>query len=330
MRIFKLLAIVAIALLGVAATGMAASRSRPGPVVLHLKWRLVSPIVNGTVIANNRFLFFPTQLVAAEGTRQGVLVDTRTGKRTSIAACTPSNTIVAPGGAIGSGVEGSPDLGGPWFMLKCGEAANLYNPSTGRWTEISAPTSLEQQPTCPTPPYFPGTSPPVHVGTYWIRWGCELQNISTGMVKSDPVTRGGTIYDDLNAPSGVARLCSPLRYPGARGVLNFYDGRFALIGKQSGGPGDHLLRCGSRLNLTMPNAAPAIPIDSQAMVGATRTKHGPVIQGLFFPSLRRFVIHPPHRFGSTPAPVALSQRTLYVQTAGLGGELWAAQLPKSP
>ncbi len=210
-------------------------------------------------------------------------------------------------------------------MLHCSDAAHLYNPSTGRSTVIPRPGLVGQPPVCPAPPEFPGTSPPVQVGAYWIRWDCQLQNIFTGAVHSDPVTPRGRTYDDLNLPSGIARLCSPLRYPGNRGVLSFYDGRFALIGKQSGGPGDQLLRCGSRFKLTMPTLAPATPIDSQAMAWGTKNK---LIHGLFFPGLQPFVIHPPRRFGSTPAPVALSQRTLYVQ-AGPGGKLWAANLPKS-
>lgn len=317
MRIVKLLPIVAVTLLCGAASGMAATRARHEPVVLRLKWHLVARSVYN-VLADDRYVYFTTALPPQANAPEGILLDRQTSRRTP---------MYDPCGASpNSGVPsyGDPYLGGPWFMLLCSRAAHLYNPSTSQWTVISAPASSGQQQTCPAPPAYPGNVPPVEVGTYWIRWGCELQNISTGTVKADPVTPGGSVYDDLDVPSGVASLCSPLRYPGAPEVLSFYDGRFALTADQSGAPGAHLLRCGSRLNLTL-QTPPAESIDSQAIAWATRHD----IRGLFLPDLRPFLVHPPHRFGSAPAPVALSQRTLYVQTRP-GGRLWSANLPQSP
>ena len=116
----------------------------------------------------------------------------------------------------------------------------------------------------------------VGIGRYWVKLASPQeyqgpypypptfweQNISTGQLMSDPITPGGTVFDDLNAPSGSSPLCPPLHYPTAQqryatttGGLTFLGSgpnQFALT---AGIDGIRLRRCHSNLNLVVPHNA---------------------------------------------------------------------------
>jgi hypothetical protein len=166
-----------------------------------------------------------------------------------------------------------------------------------------------------------------------------LQNLATGQFERDPATPGGQIFDDLNAPSGSAPLCSPLRYPSVGdphnertrylGSLTFY-GRFALAAS-SPGPSPyeyHLRRCGSNLNQFISGGYDSdLGISPQPFASSravTYIQDGITLHGWYLPSLRRFTIRTALR--DYVEPVALTKRTIYIRTRYYN-QLWAATLP---
>jgi hypothetical protein len=165
-----------------------------------------------------------------------------------------------------------------------------------------------------------------------------LQNIATGQFEPDPATPGGTVFDDLSAPSGSAPLCPPLQYPSVYpydygpylGAVMFY-GQFALtFGQKLQGPAYpsnqtwRLRRCRSNLNqvigdITNPGGT---PVASSRAVVMTRDRI--TLHGWFLPSLRRFTIRTALR--DYVNLVAVTDRTIYIRTANYG-QFWAANLP---
>jgi hypothetical protein len=157
-----------------------------------------------------------------------------------------------------------------------------------------------------------------------------LQNIATGQFKRDPATPGGRVFDDLNAPSGSGRLCSPLRYPHIAdphftsfwylGSLTFF-GKFAFEygdGPIPGSPIYQLARCGTKLHLS---AYTQPVVSSSAFIVSP---NGIDMRGWFLPSMRRFTIKP--GLPDYTDVVALDGRTLYVRTRYFG-QLWETTLP---
>jgi hypothetical protein len=204
----------------------------------------------------------------------------------------------------------------------------------------------------------------VNIGKYWVKILTDegivmyspsdyyLQNIITGQFERDPARSGGKVYDDLSAPSGSSRLCSPLRYPyvddGAGhitpptwppGPLRVY-GQFALayqlVFAQNGVVTEsyHLRRCGSKLDMALyrsSNDGSPQPYAESQPLGSSRavikTPDGVTIRGWFLPSLRRFTI--PTNLHDDIAPVGLTDRSIYVRTVS-NGQLWAVALPSPP
>jgi hypothetical protein len=245
----------------------------------------------------------------------GTLIDERTGTKT---------TVAYPGCYLPEFNPRSP-LGGPWLMLNCdlGEF-ELYNLYTGEWKAVDPdPGSFSYENDCGDgmPPYSGVIV--AGFGADWIEWvhftrvcrgTYHFQNIDTGQVQSLPGWRaGGRIVPDLDSPSLVRTLCLPLKVPPAPtpytnldlppgpGSLSMY-GSFAIVSS------DVLERCGSRLKRVVGNQEP-LGASSRAIVWVAGSDSRR-LDGLFLPSLRRFVIATGPSI--TPYAVVLSSGELYV------------------
>lgn len=322
--VVRILAAV-LAVLLVAPIASAAASKPSKPLLLRAKWRrLVFPFgePSGRVAATDRYVAFfdwatPGPLL---------LIDEQTGRRKALSRPDCANPFAIA-------------FGGPWLLVTCyGGSYQLYNLTNGQWTPFQVS------------PQCTGDCEPVAVGRYWVKMVSDegilerpaadyyLQDIATGQFEPDPATPGGTVFDDLSAPSGSAPLCPPLQYPavypydysGYLGAVMFY-GQFALtFGQKLQGPAYpgnqtwRLRRCRSNLNqviddITNPGGA---PVASSRAVVMTRDRI--TLHGWFLPSLRRFTIRTALR--DYVNPVAATDRTIYIRTANYG-QFWAATLP---
>jgi hypothetical protein len=255
--------------------------------------------------------------------------------------------------------EGPPMFGGPWLMFSCGpDAYQLYDLSSGQWVSFTPSQQCGYRTSSDN-----GLCIAVGVGSGWVKlvtsFGCQahcsasfyLQNILTGELISDPITPGGTTFDDLNSPSGSVPLCPPLRYP-TNGTLGF-SGPFALASGTVYSPAEgaitvyHLERCGSHLNLTVPDAnaganGPPPWLSSRAVVslgsrkvhcrkrpfGLACTFHS-FVRGLYLRGLRTFTAELPKitvpQYASPGQVVGLTRQKIYVEAPGQ--QVWTATLP---
>ena len=328
--------IIAFALVAVAVSVASASAKQPKLVVLHPRFHVVATGVAG-VFTDGRDVLW----VAGEGTAQtSTLLDERNGTR---------STVSYPGCYVDALNTASP-FGGPWLMFKC-DLANqgqggfeLYNLTTREWKSVAlAPEILSYRNGCGSGPYC-GVSL-AGFGADWLEWKetcreCDatylFQNINTGQVRTLPGWQaGGTTIPDLDSPSLAGTLCPPLTVPAILhpgyalapepGVLSFY-GPFAIAGNV-------LERCSSRLHRTIDRNYDPLGGDSHAIVWGASTERRR-LDGVFLPSLRRFVIttlpgDPSGSFPHSPHTILLSSRALYVIENG-GETLYATHIPKMP
>jgi hypothetical protein len=333
---------VVVVLLLASPAGSAVAGSPAKPLVFHPHWRLV--VKSGLLYAavSDRYVAFVTGLGGSPVT----LLDDQTGARTALS---PPNCSTE---RSDWGTWDQPlFLHAPWLLVSCGqvppsgrETYDLYNIATGQWAAF--PLSAQCQGKCQV----------VDIGKYWVKiltdegivtYGPSdyyLQNITTGQFERDPAGPGGTVYDDLSAPSGLSALCSPLRYPQAAsptwppGPVRVYR-QFALMYQavvdQTGDTTEdsyHLRRCGSKLDMILYrqtyDGSPGPYAESQPFGNSRaviQTPDGVTIRGWFLPSLRRFTI-PTHLLDYI-APIGLTDRSIYVHTSN---KLWAATLPSPP
>jgi hypothetical protein len=296
------------------------------PLALQLRWRLVTGQPNYAA-ANDRYAAIIKDQYPAPSPLK--LIDEQTGRKQQVAVPGCSRPL-------------SPMFGGPWLFVTCSYGSyELYNLTSHQWRAVALSSQCQ------------GACSPVAVGRYWIKIDTDLgpacgdhcganyflQNIRTGELKPDPVTPGGRAFDDLNAVSGSAALCAPLRYPrlydGAAqrweaGRLTF-DGEFAVA--EGGGVGTlyTLERCRSSVRHTEPGIllAGSPFLSSRAMAWTYRVRRGRSVSfrlgGWLLPSTQRFTAALPSSLQKKGAVVAaLSKRTVYVQA--WGGQLWAASL----
>jgi hypothetical protein len=336
------LAVAALALLLVAPTASASGKTPAKPALLKLKWRLVTrtdPGGLGAVAASDRYVAVVHGVYGRAA--HLMLIDDQTARREALSPpdCPKLQAYV------------SPMFGGPWLLVTCSPVNSspptyeLYNLNTGRWTPFRVFSQC-----------LAGCQA-VDVGRYWVKFvnnegiftygpsDYYLQSISTGQVERDPAAPGGTIFDDLNAPSGSEPLCRPLRYPSRGdphggpvrylGALSFH-GQFALTSPyysndaSAGTSPYRLRRCGSQLHQFIWNGYETHPPISPRPVASSRavvtTEDGLTLHGWYLPSLRRFTIRP--ALNNYVQPVALTKRTIYVSTAArYHDRVWAATLP---
>lgn len=332
----------------------AAATPRPAHLGLHLRWRLVTRGALA-VASNDRYV----AIVKGFGASARItLIDEQTRTR---------RTLLPPT-CPALDDEGAPMFGGPWLMVSCApDASELYDTTSAQWV------SFVTSPQCGNTPYQgPGLCGVVGVGRRWVKLettgGCAehcqtyyyLQNIATGQLKPDPITAGGRVLDDLDAPSGVVALCAPLRYATryaddilalVPGTLQF-SGRYALasegVPSQNGGATTYRLEaCGSRHVIDVANASLQFPplMSSRAVVSLGARKYhchnSPTgltcathyyIRGIYLRGLREFAAALPKAAGSQTSGeiVGVTRLTVYVQAPYPGGSLWAAALPPPP
>ena len=310
---------VIVLVLVVVVPSVMATAKHAGPVVLHLRWQLVTT-EPGYVAADDRYVAIVKDRYPAVS--ELTLIDQQTHTRRDLSAPGCSGPLY-------------PSFDSPWLVVTCVYGSyRFYSLAGRRWS------SFVVSPQCQ------GACEVVGVGRDWAKITSDegpcyehcannyfLQSLATGVFRPDPVTPGGKTFDDLNVPSGSRRLCSPLRYPrsfnGAAqrwepGSLVF-DGQFALasgdvLTPDAGGAVFHRLeRCGSQLNDVIPSATPVLA-SSSVVIG---TPSSGQLAGRFLPTLQRFSARLPC---TCAVASAISTRTIYARDA-LGSILWAAALP---
>jgi hypothetical protein len=291
----------------VCTTGIAApARAKSArPIVLRQRFERVG--VGAWVLAAGAHVY----LASSAG---GTVIDDQTGQRTA---------FVHPD--CGPFV-----FGGPWLLAECvppaPESVGLEQLTSGAWLTFT--TAVGEH--------------PVAAGADWIEFRrvdpftYTFENVSTGIVRSIPYRAGGRTIPDLNSPTLVRRLCSPLRVPSGPGAMTFY-GKFAIVESvgTDGGIRYYLERCGTRLhqrldgsNLGTPEAA--LAANSRAIVW--QQPFLPELHGVLLPSLRRFMVPLPDTIdlGATgvQSSIALSSTRLYALDGE--GQLWSAPAPVAP
>jgi hypothetical protein len=311
--------------LGPAGVASAAHRGVNGASghTVHLRWHPGSGELVG-IATDSRYAAL--RIRASDGLSHLTLHDDRTGRSATLS---PPDCVA----------DGNLLIGGPWLMTVCSyRSFDLYGLGSRRWRTVTLSDRC------------PGDCQPVAIGRGWIKFretsslcvehcGATyyLQKITSGRFVRDPAQPGGATLDDLDARSGSARLCPPLRYPTNNDVsagtvepgwLSF-AGPFALTSgaPPSSYPGaavvDRLRRCRSPLNLPLTGAAAAL-ISSRAVAWTTETGDN-TLHGLWLPSLRRF--DSPMPYGTL---VGLTDRTVYLEDADANFEFWTAVLPTAP
>jgi hypothetical protein len=324
------------------ALGTAHQRSASAkPLTLRPHWRVALPDGFRYAAANDRYV------ALTQGSAQGlrlVLIDEQAG----------TQSVLSPHGCDGpNDLEAPPIFGGPWLMVWCGSGSSpssyqLYNLGTGQWTAFMVSSGCR------------GSCTAIAVGRYWVKIATDegfvnhspqdyyLQNIQSGQFIRDPVKAGGRTFDDLDAPSGTKALCTPLRYPWGLltsaggwqpGLLTMY-GQFALtIGGES--PRDatgnyHLLRCHSKVDLTIPNSWPPTPPLPASSRAVDLTTNGKTISGWLLPSLQPLSMYPPAQTQTRVCgggerngviPLAVTTRNIYIRALCGTQTVWVASLP---
>jgi hypothetical protein len=339
LQLFVLAASIVAAWAGAsAAAGTAAKLSTQ---VVHLNWREVvsEPSI---VVTNNRYVAIATCIGGGADScaYQLSLLDEALGQQEQLSVPGGCGPYFIPVG-----------FGGPYLAGSCvGGSSWLYDLDTQQWQQGSVPSDCSDS--CTILPV--GNDP---VGRYWLKLegsDCDehcgasyfLKNLQTGQVERDPALAGGTTLDDLNSPTGTARLCAPLRYPTSNydgpgpGTLEF-SGPFALA--HGTGSAYRLERCGSRHFINIDDVTPAYPppISSSTvawvaehrdhckkrMFGLACTSHF-YIELLSLYAQRRLAASlptAPTRYGGVGEVVGLTQRTIWVEAPT--GSLWEAALP---
>jgi hypothetical protein len=279
------------------------------PFVLHPRFRLAATGI-AAIQSSGPYVFWLTP-EATDQTQAGVLIDDRTGHRTSIsqAGC------------------GSPVIGDPWLVFNSGNCGSpqqiaLYPLSGG------APRTVPR-------PVFAASAA---VGTHWVEFdrNCDdvhlcpnytFVNIQTGATRDASIPAGTLI--DLNSVKLARKICRPLRLPNiplfelpTKSLV--FDGRFAIA---TGASGIFLERCGKRLHLRIspygnPFVGDVVGANSRAVVWQSPERQ---LTGVFLPTLRRFVIRLP---ANSDYNIELGARTLYLLDSN--GQVWTAPAPSPP
>jgi hypothetical protein len=295
-----------------AAIAMTGKKGR-SPVVVHVHLKRFSSQEFQQVWTSGNF----TVLV---GEHSSVLINDRTGKQTRLSQPGCSAAIA---------------IGVPWVLFQCADDFSLYDVSTRRWSTVTCGERCLEAVT---------QSLAIEIGRRWIEivetghgdcgdgehetCGPEtylFKNIRTGELRSAPSPTASQVRD-LDSPSLVRNLCPPLRVPEVGSLMSLVDGGFGLV---SDSTGSFLERCHSRLHLRVP-AVDLLWSNSKMLLW--RTAEPPKqYDGLFLPSLRRFVFKVPAPFARTGLTIfdVLASNKLYILDA-VRGRVWTAAMPSSP
>jgi hypothetical protein len=322
-------------------SGRTATAKPPAVIVLHPRF---SHVAAGTaVFTNGRYVLLGKASTISLGST-GTIIDEQTGRR--IAITTPPNCSF-----VNSDLPNP--LAWPWLLALCSGRQRyvLYDARTGSWQPL---TPEEQQlyagnVNCRRGDPLCGVTLSA-IGSDWVEFtvGCGYhcepttlgyQSIATGGVKTPALTVGGSMIPDINSPTLMKKLCSPLRVPRGfwppdaggplPGSVHMY-GRLAIAEGWSGTTSNpnarkrlYLERCGSRARTLLdPNGSPWAA-SSRAVVW-TGNGSGRELDGVFLPSTLRFAFRAPSAYVGS---VQLSSRKLYITTAS---GVWSAPTPTQP
>jgi hypothetical protein len=186
-------------------------------------------------------------------------------------------------------------FGGGWLVEDCATSRlDLYSLAAGSWSSIEIAAGCQR--------FDPGPGSacePYAVGADWIEYDESstqfgdrfvFQNIASGILRPDPAN--SRTLADLSSPGLAHRLCNPLVTPRYGGGLIGLTGRMVLV---NSGAGATLERCGSRLHEVLPfDAGFSYDTWSKSDTSAIlfTSDVGPVLNGIFVPSLRPFRVVP--------------------------------------
>jgi hypothetical protein len=286
--------------------------------------------------------------VLAYGNDKSVLVDTRTGHRT---------TVVEAGCSIPEAVGGASILflnSGPTCGQDTNDAYELYSITTGQTKaltvnpdpELSECSEMAEQ-------IAAGCAPVTAVGADWVAFAptcgqdhCggpsyAFQNLATGATGTPSIDNSSTTID-LDSQTLTRSLCKGVTVPpdsnNERGSPSVtVDGRFAIA---TSAGGSYLEQCGSRLHESLTYTSYpgcwagfcAPPSNSHAIIWESAPLR---LSGIFLPSRQRFTIPVPAKVDPAPGPyvngdqysLVLAPHTLYVEN---NGNVWTTPIPSAP
>jgi hypothetical protein len=296
------------------------------PQTLHLHFQRVVTGVGGhcgsAVVTSGPFMLASLAKPGPQAcASRFLLIDDRTGKR----------TVLRPGG-----YTTVVSFGAPWILFDHNLRFELYNIATKRWRPLGCDGGCQ-----------PDGTFAYALGTNWlefiveghqdcgdgIHFECGPETYAFYNLRTHRVRHGlpqtSTRIDDLDWPTLVRKLCSPLRVP--------KDGSLTLerrVGVLTSRTGSFLERCGSQGHMPIDVHASDAPgglllTSSSTVLWQLLTPVGfwtGPINGVWLPSLRRFTALLPSSIDPTAALPVLDARRLYVVDGH--GVLWGASLSR--
>jgi hypothetical protein len=329
---------------------LAAARDHAGakPVVWHLHWtRFFSGPGAGAFVQDGPWVYVP------EYGSSGVLFNLTAGTSTQLTA--PSQECSAP-------VQWGDAMGGGWLKVDCGAntamVEDLYSLGTGTWSIFDPSVAIQRgcgpnsEDECEITSgrigrdwlefsfvYNIPTSPG-HIG--WENLNTQAWKQTGGREERIPGL-GPTTMLDLNSPSLLAPVCSPIRLPfGGRLIGSLQGirspvlmlGQFAMVGDPYNSDGLHphygrsdytyLERCGQRHRRVLTQAEAADSVNNgRVLIWADYQKRQ--LAGMYVGSGQRFVasLGTPGADGAALAGIT-PQDVIQASNSGL----WYAPLPK--
>jgi hypothetical protein len=277
------------------------------------------------VLGSGRHVFWAA--LVDDSSRLGTLLDEATGRSSVLA---PPPGCAGPTGPLPVGPE---LMGGPWLLVDCADAQSdeveLYDLAARKWTAVTPNATVLQF--CDAAPM--STCLPVAVGADWIEFDetcyhCGntyvFQDVHTGARRQEPSTPDSIL--NLNSPSLTEPVCAPLRVPRTGSLI--FDGLFAVAEEHRG---DVLERCGTTLAESIGPVLLAAVDDPHAIAWQSEsdaTRNVDRVQGVFLPTLRRFVLMIPRVVGPI-GQMLLTASGLFV-LAGTSDELWTSSALRLP
>jgi hypothetical protein len=275
------------------------------------------------ILTNGRYVLLSEgrSEINGEAVTGPLLIDTRSGRRTTVSGCD-------------SAPLGFDDV--PWlWSFPCSatgrSSVQLYSLRSGVTSSASINVAgcgneQSQFSACGVGPVG-AVWAAISLSCYHCTTSTVLENVATGQIRGLPHLAPNQVLD-LNAPSARRRLCWPLRRTAelqpstdANGslALGAPTGRSAIVSSTTNQ--EYFERCGSHRITALRHAV--VTANSHAIVFADPTgAHPLVLPGMLIPSMRPFKILLPRAFGTptTNNPhgfigtVVLSAARIYVQS----------------
>jgi hypothetical protein len=304
-----------------AASARSSGKRAPRPVTLHPKFRLLgrAPFL----LSDGRYLFVARSM-PSETTQRGVLVDEQTSRHVTISGTCEQRTII--GTTILTTPSGTPFFGRPWLLSGwCSTASGQY--LIYLWSLASgAPRTIVFNDRFCT--LLGADCNVTAVGRDWVRvsescYHCALkhvfQNLHTGALRGDPRTSPTRLLD-LDSPTLIRKVCSPLRAP-PEGTLTFV-GKYVLAASTSSPQPAFLERCGSRRRIPVGTGSPLATVRELLWFPPSGLS---TMEGIYLSNLHRFKVRIPAFLADGFTGFVLTNRNLYAEQNN--GNIWAAPRP---